>query len=179
MIPPVPPASSGQWARADRGLAALLRWGSLVCFVALLLLVSGEILIRFVPVFSLSCADEIVELSLALMVFLGTAALWRSREHITIDFILQSLAGSRLGRALELLLGLLALVFLSIFTWEGWLLTVQAVGNRTPILELPKPLGYVALPVSGIVMIGYTLHRCARAIRLGRQGAGLRSGQPG
>jgi TRAP-type C4-dicarboxylate transport system permease small subunit len=169
----------GRWAKAERGLAAALRWGSIVCLAALLVLMTGGVLVRFVPVVSMGWADEIVELAFAWMVFLGTAALWRRNEHITIDFIPQALADSSVGRGLQVLLGLLALAFLAVFTWEGLLLTVQAVGNRTPILELPKPLWYAALPVSGIVMIGYTLRRCARAIRLGRQVAGLRSGQPG
>ena len=179
MTVPGPGPSAGRWARAERGLAAALRWGSILCLVALLFLLAGGVLVRFVPVVSMGWADEIVELSFAWMVFLGTAALWRSHEHIAIDFIPQALGGTPVGRALEVLLSLLALGFLAVFTWEGWLLTVQAVGNRTPILELPKPLWYAALPVSGIVMIGYTLHRCARAVRLGRQGAELRSGQPG
>jgi TRAP-type C4-dicarboxylate transport system permease small subunit len=154
-----------RWARAEQGLATGLRWGSIVCLVALLFLLSAGVLVRFVPVASMGWADEIVEWFFAWMVFLGTAALWRGSEHITIDFIPQSLGGTIAGRALEILVGLLALGFLVVFTWEGWLLTLQAVGNRTPILELPKPGWYVALPVSGVVMIGYTLARCMRAIR--------------
>jgi TRAP-type C4-dicarboxylate transport system permease small subunit len=160
-----PGTSAGRWSRAERGLAAALRWGGMVSFVVLLVLVTAEILIRFLPLFFLGWADEIVELAFAWMVFLGTAALWRGNEHITIDFIPQALAGSTAGRVLEILVGLLALGFLAVFTWEGWLLTLQAVGNRTPILELPKPAWYVALPISGVVMIGYTLGRCVRAIR--------------
>ena len=163
-------ASAGRWAQAERGLGLALRWGATASFVVLLVLVTAEILIRFVPMFSLGWADEVVELAFAWMVFLGTAALWRGSEHITIDFIPQGLAGSPAGRALEILVSLLVLGFLAVFTWEGWLLTLQAVGNRTPILELPKPAWYVALPISGVVMIGYTLHRCWRAIRSGRPG---------
>jgi len=82
-----------------------------------------------------------------LKVFLGTAAIWRSREHITIDFIPQALAGTRIGRAPEILLYLLALGFLLVFTWQGWLLTLQAQGNTSPM------------------MIGYTASRLLRAIR--------------
>ncbi len=163
-----PETSGGPWARAERGLAAAFRWGGIVCLVVLLILVTAEIAIRFFPLFSLGWADEVVELAFAWMVFLGTAALWRGAEHITIDFIPQALVGSTAGRVLEILVGLLALGFLAVFTWEGWLLTLQAVGNRTPILELPKPAWYVALPVSGVVMIGYTLRRCLRTIRSAR-----------
>lgn len=165
MTAPPSTQSIGRLAWIERCLAASLRWGSIGCLAALLVLLTGGVLVRFVPVFSMGWADEIVELAFAWMVFLGTAALWRGSEHITIDFIPQSLAGSIPGRALEILVSLLALGFLVVFTWEGWLLTLQAVGNRTPILELPKPGWYVALPVSGVVMIGYTLRRCARAVR--------------
>lgn len=158
-------ALGGWLGRAERGLAASLRWGSIVCLLALLFLLSGGVLVRFVPVTSLGWADEIVELFFAWMVFLGTAALWRDHKHISVDFLLQGLAGSPLGRALALLLTILALVFLVVFTWEGWLLTLQSVSNRTPILELPKPLWYVALPASGVLMIGYSLRRFLWLVR--------------
>ena len=160
--------SSDRRMWADHGLAILLRWGSMISFIVLLVLVTAEVLIRFIPLFSLGWADEIVELAFAWMVFLGAAALWRSKEHITIDFIPQALAGSMAGRVLEIVVGLLALGFLAVFTWEGWGLTVQAVGNTTPILELPKPVWYAAIPVSGVLMIGYTLRRCLEAIRPAR-----------
>lgn len=161
----VPPAPPSRWSKAEGGLADVLRWGGIVFFTVLLVLVTAEILIRFLPLFSLGWADEIVELAFAWMVFLGTAALWRSHEHITIDFIPQALAGSLPGRVLEILVGLLALGFLVVFTWEGWLLTLQAVGSRTPILELPREWWYAPIPLSGAVMIGYTLRRGWRAIR--------------
>lgn len=157
--------SVSRWARGERGLAAALHGGSIGCLVVLLVLITGIVLVRFVPLISLGWADEIVELAFAWMVFLGAAALWREEAHITVSFLPELLAGTRAGRALEAILALLALIFLAVFTWEGWLLTVQAVGNRTPILELPKPLWYVALPVSGVVMIGYSLRRCLRLIR--------------
>jgi TRAP-type C4-dicarboxylate transport system permease small subunit len=119
-------------------------------------------------------ADEVVELAFAWMVFLGTAALWRENAHIAVTFLPDLLAGTRGGRLLEGLVTLLALGFLVTFTWEGWLLTGQAVGNRTPILELPKPLWYLSIPVAGVVMIGYTLRLSFRMIRSPRAPNGRR-----
>ena len=121
--------------------------------------------IAVIPLFSMGWADEVVELAFAWMVFLGTAALWRENAHIAVTFLPDLLAGTLGGRLLRGLMTLLALGFLVTFTWEGWLLAGQAVGNRTPILELPKPLWYVSIPVAGVVMIGYTLRRCLRVIR--------------
>jgi TRAP-type C4-dicarboxylate transport system permease small subunit len=109
---------------------------------------------------ALGWEDEVVELAFAWMVFLGSAAVWRSGEHIVIDFVPQALAGSGAGRALEVVVGALVLGFLGVFTWYGWLLTLQSHGNTSPMLVLPRPLWYAAVP-AGAVMIGYTVVRIA------------------
>ena len=63
-----------------------------------------------------------------------------------------------------MLLGLLSLGFLGLFTWQGWSFTLQARGNTSPMLTMPRPLWYAAIPVSGLVMIGYTVSRMLKAI---------------
>jgi TRAP-type C4-dicarboxylate transport system permease small subunit len=146
-------------ARADRVLDACMRWMSSICLVILLAIVSLMVLIRFFPIMALGWEDEVVELAFAWMIFLGSAAVWRSHEHIVIDFLPQALVGSRAGRALEIVVGVLVLTFLGVYTWYGWLLTIQSQGNTSPMLVLPKPLWYAAVPVSGLVMIGYTVAR--------------------
>ena len=158
-------SSEGSVARADRALEAALHWMSIVCMFVLVVLVCALVFIRFFPIMSLGWADEIVELAFAWMVFMGTAAVWRSNEHITIDFIPQALVGTRAGRPLEVVVSLLILGFLAVFTWQGWLLTIQARGNTSPMLTMPRPLWYAVIPVSGLVMIGYTVSRILKAIR--------------
>lgn len=157
-------AGSGP-ARADRALDAAMRWISSICLVVLLGIVSLMVLIRFYPFVALGWEDEVVELAFAWMVFLGSAAVWRSHEHIVIDFVPQTLAGSRAGRVLELIVGVLVLGFLAVFTWYGWLLTLQSQGNTSPMLVLPKPLWYAAVPASGLIMIGYTIARMGGVLR--------------
>jgi TRAP-type C4-dicarboxylate transport system permease small subunit len=151
--------------RIDRALDVVMRWISAVCLTILLALVSLMVLVRFWPVVALGWEDEVVELAFAWMVFLGSAAVWRSGEHIVIDFIPQALAGTGAGRALEMIIGAAMLGFLGVFTWYGWLLTLQSQGNTSPMLVLPRPLWYVSVPVSGLVMIGYTTARVVRAFR--------------
>jgi TRAP-type C4-dicarboxylate transport system permease small subunit len=142
-----------------------MRWASSICLVVLLGIVSLIVLIRFYPFVALGWEDEVAELAFAWMVFLGSAAVWRTHEHIVIDFVPQALAGSWAGRALEVIVGILVLGFLGVYTWYGWLLTVQSQGNTSPMLVLPKPLWYAAVPMSGVVMIGYTFVRMAKAFK--------------
>ena len=118
------------WLGPTAPLEAALRWMSIVCMFVLLVLVCALVLIRFFPIMSLGWADEIVELAFAWMVFMGTAAVWRSNEHITIDFIPQALVGTRAGRVLEVVVCLLILGFLAVFTWQGWLLHDSGEGQH-------------------------------------------------
>ena len=157
--------AAGRVERFDHALDVAMRWISAVCLTVLLCLVSLMVLVRFWPVVALGWEDEVVELAFAWMVFLGSAAVWRRGEHIVIDFIPQALAGTGAGRALELLIGAAMLGFLGVFTWYGWLLTLQSQGNTSPMLVLPRPLWYVSVPVSGLVMIGYTTARMVKAFR--------------
>jgi len=142
--------------KVDRGLELILKWGSSICLVGLLILVSAVVFVRFVPIVSMGWTDEIVEFAFAWMVFLCSAELWRKRTHFRVEVITDWLGGSKAGRVLEIFLSLTALLFLLVFTYEGALLAMKAT-DRSPIFELPKTLWYMVIPISGAIMIGYTI----------------------
>ena len=148
-------ASSGL-EKVDRGLAESMRRVCIAAFVVLIVLVTTLILTRFVPLFSLGWADEIVEMAFAWMTFLGAAVLWRSRSHFRVDLIPSMLAGTRAGQALEIGLSLMSLLFFLVFTYEGAVLTLRTV-MPSPILAWPKALWYMIMPFAGFIMIGYSL----------------------
>jgi TRAP-type C4-dicarboxylate transport system permease small subunit len=66
------------------------------------------------------------------------------------------IAGTRTGHVLGIVIQLLALAFLLVFTYEGALLAIKAT-DRSPIFEYPKTLWYMSIPISGVIMIGYTI----------------------
>ncbi len=148
--------TSSRWAQADRSLVVAMRGVCITAFAVLIVLVTTLILIRFVPMFSLGWADEIVEMAFAWMTFLGAAVLWRGRSHFRVDLIPNMLTGTRAGQFLEIILSLMALAFFLVFTYEGGVLTMRTV-MPSPILALPKALWYMIMPVAGVIMIGYTL----------------------
>jgi TRAP-type C4-dicarboxylate transport system permease small subunit len=142
--------------KVDKVLEILLRWGSIICLVGLLSLVSAVVFVRFVPITSLGWSDEIIEFAFAWMVFLCAAALWRERAHFSVDVVTDRLSGSKTGWILKIFLNFLSLVFLLVFTYEGALLAVKAT-DRSPIFELQRTLWYMVIPISGAIMIGYTI----------------------
>jgi TRAP-type C4-dicarboxylate transport system permease small subunit len=151
-----PSEGSSCCTQVDRGLAEAVRVVCIAAFVVLIVLVTSLILIRFMPLFSLGWADEIVEMAFAWMTFLGTAVLWRSRAHFRVDLIPSMLAGTRAGQLLEIGLSLVSLFFLLVFTYEGAVLTLRTA-IPSPILALPKALWYLAMPLAGALMVVYTL----------------------
>jgi TRAP-type C4-dicarboxylate transport system permease small subunit len=144
------------FGKADRALASIMRWGSVGCLVGLLFFVSAGVFVRFVPISSMGWADEIIEFAFAWMVFLGTAVLWKGRGHFRVEMLQGKLAGKKSEKVLEIFLSLCAIIFLLVFTYEGGLIAIRAT-DRSPILELPRTLWYLVIPISGAIMIGYTM----------------------
>jgi len=142
--------------RIDRALVPALKWSSVGCLVALLVLIAAGIFIRFVPIGSMGWADEVIEWAFVYMVFMGSVVLWRERSHFRVDLVPQWLAETRGGRALDISLGLMSLVFFLVFTYEGTVLVLRTTDN-SPILDLPKLFWYAILPLSGMAFIGYTV----------------------
>lgn len=159
----------------DLGLARTLRWGTMVCLAGLWVLITAGVFVRFVPISSLGWADEIIELAFAWMVFLGTAALWRERSHFRVELLPHLLAGSRAADFLEVLVELICLVFLLIFTSQGWILAIRAT-DRSPILEYTRTYFYIVMPLAGLIMIGYSL-RHLRVFLRGQAKQGRPTGQ--
>jgi TRAP-type transport system small permease protein len=142
--------------KADRVLELIMRWGSSLCLVGLLVIISAVVFVRFVPFTSMGWTDEIVEFAFAWMVFLCSAGLWRQRTHFRVELIQEWLGNSKAGRALEMILNLLCLAFLLVLTYQGGVLALKAT-DRSPIFEFPKTLWYLSIPVAGVIMVGYTV----------------------
>jgi TRAP-type transport system small permease protein len=154
----------------DRIMAGTMRWVGALCLVALLLLVGAGVFVRFVPVSSMGWADEIVEFGFAWLVFFGAALLWRNRTHFRVDFLEQLASGSRFARPLALVVEAIGLLFLAVLAIQGWELTLAAV-DTSPILELPKSLWYAVIPISAVIMIGYSVRDVLRLVLHGSMNA--------
>ncbi len=145
-----------RWVRsAGRGVVT-------VALVAIMALLTLGILIRVFPVTSVAGYDEIIELLVAWMTFVGAAVLWGEGCLYRVDFLTSRLP-VHLGRAVELLVHLVMLLFAVVLTVEGWQVAVLSA-ETTPFLRYPKSLAYGSMPVAALVMIGYSLAAIRRAV---------------
>lgn len=142
-------------------LVSTLRLVCVGCFVLLLLLLSGNVLVRYFPVTAFYWFDEVVECVFAWMVFFGAAALWARDEHFKLKWITEKLEGTPTGHLIACLLELISLGFLLIFAYQATRLTVLA-RDWTPVFNVSRRYLYGCMPISGAIMVGYSIRNIIR-----------------
>ena len=147
----------------DRAVGAGMRALCIVCLTLLLILLSGNVFFRFVPIMSMGWYDEIVEMIFAWLVFIGAAALWRESNHFRVEWIYSKLKDRTAGSVVGIVIELLSLFFLIVMTYQGLRLTMLA-NDWTPILKLPKRIQYVDIPIAGGLMVIYSIRNIGRHI---------------
>jgi TRAP-type C4-dicarboxylate transport system permease small subunit len=143
--------------RIDKIILNTLKAITIAGFVFLTILISANVFVRFVPVASLHWFDEIIELLYAYLVFYGAAALWISHEHIGVgDWVEKRIKNIRMRYGYRMIIELFVMCFVLIFFYYSLRLTVLA-RDVTNVFAIPKRVLYSCLPVSGAIMILYSI----------------------
>ena len=147
----------GSLKSIDQVILKILKVVTITSFVFLTLLISANVFVRFFPVVSLHWFDEIIELLYAYLVFYGAAALWISREHFGVgDWIEKRIRNIRMRHVYRLVIELLVLCFVVVFFYYSLRLTLLA-RDVTNVFAIPKRVLYSCLPISGVIMILYSI----------------------
>ena len=148
--------------RIDGIVLAALKVVTIVCFVLLTVLITANVFVRFFPVASLHWFDEIIELLYAYLVFYGAAALWITRDHISVgDWIGGTVVkNARARHAFGAVVEIMVLVFVLVFFYYSAQLTERAI-DVTNVFAIPKKILYSCMPIAGAVMIVYSLRNIA------------------
>lgn len=159
-------------AALDRGLVFTLRLICVVCFSLLLLLLAGNVFVRIFPVTAFYWFDEVVEWMFAWMVFFGAAALWARDDHFRLEWISEKLKERPVGHLVAAALEVISLFFIAIFFYQSLQLTLAA-RDWTPVFNVSRRFLYACMPVSGAIMVGYSLRKILREIAAFRKLGGL------
>ena len=147
----------GSLKSMDQVILKTLKVVTITSFVFLTLLISANVFVRFFPVVSLHWFDEIIELLYAYLVFYGAAALWISHEHFGVgDWIEKRIRNIRMRHVYRLVIELLVLCFVVVFFYYSLRLTLLA-RDVTNVFAIPKRVLYSCLPISGVIMILYSI----------------------
>jgi len=147
----------GSLKYVDKVILKTLKVVTITSFVLLTVLISANVFVRFFPIVSLHWFDEIIELLYAYLVFYGAAALWISHEHFGVgDWIEKRIKNIRIKYAYRIMIELLVLCFVVIFFYYSLRLTILA-RDVTNVFAISKRILYSCLPVSGAVMMIYSI----------------------
>jgi TRAP-type C4-dicarboxylate transport system permease small subunit len=151
------------YRKFDRTLEIIL----IVISCALVIDVLWQVFSRYILNSPSSFTDELAGYLLIWVSLLGAAYVVGKKEHLAIDLLLQKSPPAR-KRVLEIIIRSLILAFaLTVLVIGGsWLVYTRFyLGVTSAALQLPLGYVYIALPLSGLIIIFYTVHHIIDIIK--------------
>ncbi len=127
-------------------------------FIILIILLLGNLYVQYIPEFNFTFNwfDETVEWIFAWIIFFGTAALWRQRDHFKIEWLYDQLKNKRAGHIVFFMLEFLSLLFMLVLTYQGYDYTMRTTA-WTAYFNISRKYLYVCIPISGSLMVIYSI----------------------
>lgn len=143
--------------RFDKALIVTLEAICIALFAGITVILTLNIVVRFIPVMSMHWFDEIVELLYGALIFYGAAAVWVIHGHFSVgDWISKYLPNMRARFAYRFLVELASLAFIAIF-FKYSLDLFWHTEEATTAFAMSKKWLYACMPISGLIMVIYSL----------------------
>jgi TRAP-type C4-dicarboxylate transport system permease small subunit len=115
----------------------------------------GNVIARYVFNSPIAWAEEFARYAFVWVVFLGAVACTKQKRHIIIDAALVVLP-PRMRSGVLALADLLVIGLMLGLVYYGWIFTTMST-EPTSMMEIPQYLIYVAVPLSAVLVILYTV----------------------
>jgi TRAP-type C4-dicarboxylate transport system permease small subunit len=139
--------------RADQGIAIITC--SLLAFMVLIAI--WQVFTRYVLNSPSTVSEEILRYSLIWVSMLGAAYAFGQKKHIAIEFIVEKLPKNK-ALFVSVIIEVLVLSFAVLVMFIGGSRTVAiTMAQSSAALGIPMGYIYLSLPVSGVLIIGYSL----------------------
>lgn len=125
-----------------------------------------QVIFRFVLNQPLAWTEELAVYCLIWMTFLGSAYALSQKAHIAVDFF-TSLFPLFVRKILYTLATLVSITFYIILVYQGYILTMHAMTELTPVLRLPMGWVYSVIPISGFLLLINLFHVFVKDMRGG------------
>ncbi|MDN4523015.1 TRAP transporter small permease [Fictibacillus fluitans] len=123
-----------------------------------------QVFTRYVLNSPSTVSEELLRYSLIWVSMLGAAYAFGNKKHIAIEFIVEKLSPKKALR-ISVLIESLVVLFAIIVMVVGGIMTVNITMAQTSAsLGIPMGFIYLSLPVSGILVIGYSVINIYEAI---------------
>ena len=138
-------------------LDVLLRWLCIILFMALVLVVIWQVFSRQVISSPATWTTSVAQYLFVWLALFGSAWVFSEKEHIAVDFLTRLVRIDR-TRGLEVAVNVVILAFAALILVWGGARGVDLTWSQK-VSGLPVSVGmmYLALPISGIIMMLYSL----------------------
>lgn len=136
----------------DRGVVLVTSGIVVMLMVAMTGAILAGVFARYVMNDALAWSEEVARYALVWLSFLGGGLVFRHGGHVSIDFLVNKLAGP--PRWLVVGCATLAsATFLAVLAWQGYTLMERGAYQTSPALRLPMTVPYAAIPVGAGLML--------------------------
>ncbi len=137
---------------------------SVVVFIALCVVVSVQVVSRYVFNYSFAWAEELPIFIFLWASFLAAATAYRDGAHLSVDFIADRFP-TGLQRPLRLINLSLSLLFMVLlFYYEGYM-TLSVRESTFVVLKISKAFCYMGIPVSCVIFALFIIEKLIRELK--------------
>ena len=151
--------------KLDEITARILKVFVVCCLALIACILMFRVIIRFTPInISLSWTDEVVEWSMAYMIFLTSALIMRDGTHFRVDLLQQKFGDTKFIRVLNFCIALFVAVFFAVFFYYAVELFKKAQAP-TIILRAPRQVPYASIVIGGLLLFIYSIRDIVTAFK--------------
>ena len=140
----------------DRAVHKLLRYISNISLVAMVLILTYTVVLRYVFNTGLAWAEEVPRLLVTVFVFMACAMGVRDHVHISVSFVYNLFRkNGKVQKALIFLGDFVVLVCGAFMLYYGGLrvLKMMSLSGVQPMTGLPNWVQYIAVPFAGLIIV--------------------------
>ena len=156
--------------KIKRGLDTTLAWFCVVLFAVLVVDVTWQVFTRVVLNDPSGWSEELAKYLFIWLGLFGSAFVFGERGHIVVDFAAAQLPGA-VQHWIGVLMQLVILAFASlVLVYGGY--KISALAWDQNLTGLPVNVGwlYTALPISGVLIVFYTVYHLVAILRRAESG---------
>ena len=150
--------------RLFTALDAVLKALVILANGAMLFLVFGQVITRYVFGWTPYFGEELARYLFVWVVFLSLPLVARHGGHMCIETLTSRVKGATL-KFLNICADVFSIVFLGIMVWEGGRMVMLARYQTSPAMMIPMSWVYVVIPFGCAVMLVYVLANLAGVLR--------------
>lgn len=129
------------------------------------IIVAYQVVARYIFNSPSSISGSLSQYMFVWMIMFGSAYVYGSREHLTID-ILKDKLNPKANMIVEIATNIcLAAFVLVVCVIGGWLYTSKQAVQTDPSLKISKAVLYASVPFTGIITVYYAIYNGAKAVQ--------------